>query len=45
MDNFTNQPRRTHDTVPAEDFSLNFEEIKVTYSDPNHDKWIDILSW
>ena len=22
----------------------NFEEIKVTYTDDNHDKWIDVLS-
>ena len=38
------QPTQTA-PLPTDDFSLNYEEVKVTYGDPHKDKWIDILGW
>lgn len=44
MNNFKPSPRPTANPLLAENLTLNFEEVKVTYRDDKHDKWIDVLS-
>jgi len=47
MNNFTFTQRPTHAKPPTENFSLNYEEIKVTYVEARHDKWVvlESASW
>lgn len=45
MNNFTFTPRPTRPLT--ENFSLNYEEIKVTYVEAKHDQWVvlESASW